>query len=271
MNSILLTIFNKENIIHDVLDGIFKNAIEKFEIIICLDACVDNTEKIVLDYLYNAKCKNLAHFNVLKANNLFETRCNNMCARASQGEYVIIVQDDCIIKEYGFDERILRPMRTFNDIFAVTGNCAHNWYFNENSKDIHIEPHGRDWADILLHKDHANRTTIKRDIFAIRDSANRGPLAINRKDLETLGYFSEEIFKQEFDDHILMYDAWVQLKKKVGFYMIDFESKPEWGGSREGTQTKPWALEANNINSRLLLSKHKGTMNKQSIENRELK
>jgi glycosyltransferase involved in cell wall biosynthesis len=213
MNSILLTIHNKEGLIVEVLDGIFKNAVEKFELIICLDGCTDKSEEIVLQYLYNSRCKNLVHFNVLRADNVFETRANNMCARASRGEYVIIIQDDCKILEYGFDERLLRPMRTWSDIFAVTGNCAHNWYFNENSKDIHTEPHGRDWADILMHKDYANRTTVKRDKFAIRDSCNRGPLAINRKDFETLGYFSEEIVKQDLDDHILMNDAFVKLGK----------------------------------------------------------
>ncbi len=271
MNSILLTIHNKENLIVDVLDGIFKNAVEKFEIIICLDGCIDKTSEIVLRYLYDTRCKNLVHFNVLRADNVFETRANNMCARTSRGEYVIIVQDDCIIRDYGFDERILRPMRTWDDIFAVTGRCAHNWQFNPNSKDINSQPHGREWCDILEHVNHANVSSIPRDVFAIRDSCNRGPLAINRKEFEEMGYFSEEIFLQDMDDHLLMNDAWVKLGKKVGYYGINFESKDEWGGTRENGQPKKWLLEANNLNSRIFYNRHKETIKRQTIENRILK
>ena len=42
-----------------------------------------------------------------------------------------------------------------------------------------------------MHTDHANSSTISRDVFAVRASVNRGPLMMNHEDLKTMGYFDE--------------------------------------------------------------------------------
>lgn len=273
MISINLTIHNKQDILLDVLNGIFNNTISKFEFIAVLDGCTDNSEKIVLDFLQNNKNKNLVHFNVLYADNVFETKANNIAAKASNGRYIVIVQDDCVITEYGWDERILRPFKYYRDVFAVSGNCAHNWKFNENRKDdLHFFPaEPKDWCDILIHHDHANKTTCSKDIFAIRQSVNRGPLAIDRFDLIKLGYFDEEFAPLENDDHDLMYRARYSLGKVCGYYGIDFVSKPEWGGTRnEQGQTKQWVYAANHKNARLLYHRHSDKMKTAIIENRNL-
>ena len=86
--------------------------------------------------------------------------------------------------------RMEKPFKAFDDVFAVTGNTAHNWVFNPNSVHLGMENNlDNCWCDILDHVDHASRTHIlPRDIFAARCTANRGPLMIDHSDLQKLNY-----------------------------------------------------------------------------------
>lgn len=268
MISINLTIHNKQNILQLVLEGIFKNCILPFEFIAVLDGCTDNSEEILTNFLVANAPKNLTGFNVLKADNVFETKANNMAARVSSGKYICIIQDDQIIDEYGFDARLIKPFEAFPDVFAVSGNCAHNWTLNVSST-------GRDaygWCDILNHIHHANKNSIPRDVFAVRDSCNRGPLVINAEDFKALGYFDENaIDKQDCDDHLLMYDAKKKLNKVVGYYGVEWYSRSEWGGTRdENGQPKQWHLDCQAANVKTLFERHKDVIHTHTIDNRFL-
>ena len=281
MNSINLTIHNKGFLIEKVLDGIFKNSVLPFELIIVLDGCEDDTETKVVEYLANNHCKVIRGFNILYANNVFETKANNMAFLASTGDFCIVVQDDCVIKEFAWDERLLRPFKEFHDVFAVSGNCAHNWEINPNSKDIanlhfsgfqKLLTPAKDWCDILNHIHHAKANNTPRDIFAVRDTVNRGPLAIKRQDLAEMGYLDEAFAPQDSDDHDLMYRMQKKLGKVCGFYGIEFESLPAWGGTRNPDgSTKQWMFSANHKNTRLLYERHREIMGRQRIENRILR
>ena len=107
------------------------------------------------------------------APNVFETKANNIGLREAVGDKVIIVQDDMIIKEFGWNMRMEKPFIAFDDVFAVTARTAHNWVKNPNS--IHYgmkEDLDNCWCDVVLHTDHAQRENTPRDIFAVRNSVN---------------------------------------------------------------------------------------------------
>jgi hypothetical protein len=42
------------------------------------------------------------------------------------------------------------------------------------------------WCDICIHTNHADKSNISRDVFAVRASVNRGPLMIDHEDLKKL-------------------------------------------------------------------------------------
>ena len=267
--SINLTVHNKESILHEVLRSIMHNTIGTYELIIMLDGCTDSSEKIAKgfqEYYSDKKIK------ILYADNVFETKANNIAAKASEGDYIIIIQDDMILKERAWNERLLKPFTKYSDVFAVTGNTAHNWELNPISKDLEndIVDNTR-WCDILNHVHHANKNTMPRDIFAVRDSLNRGPLAINRMDLQTLGYFDEVYVPLEMDDHDLCFRMHKKLGKCVGSYWIDYISEPKHGGTRdEFGNTKSWVFEAHHKNTRLFYERYKEDIKSQKIENRIL-
>ena len=269
MISINLTIHNKGFLIRRVLEAIKKNTIQDFEIVVVLDGCNDESEKEVSQFF---KENHFINNVILEAPNVFETKANNMAAKASSGDHIIIIQDDVIINETGWDQRILKPFKAFTDVFAVTGRCAHNWCFNPNSRHIH-EDFLRDdnWCDILNHIDHAQRGSIGRDVFAVRDSVNRSPLAINHADFETMGYFDEIFAPLDCDDHDLMYRMHKKLRKVCGCCWIEYISQDAWGGTRDQYgNPKDFMYRANHKNMRILWERHKDIMNVRQIENRKL-
>ena len=254
MLSVNLTVHNKGFLLQRVLDGIKENTVGPYELVIVLDGCTDESESIVDRFmLSNPSIKTKK----LYTPNVFETQANNLAAKNSDGDHIIIVQDDMIVKEPGWNIRMLKPIYTFGDVFAVTARMAHNWILNPQSKDIHVsEFHGNDWADILFHTDHADRRNIDRNTFAMRDSVNRGPLLLKHSVLQELNYFDESFSPQDMDDHDLCYRAF---KKgyKSGCYWIDFESQEVWGGTRENNRPKKWLLMSNFKNSKIVLSRHR--------------
>lgn len=273
MISINLTIHNKENILKEVLDGIFHNTVSKFELICVLDGCTDNSEKILLEYLYNNKNKNLIHFNVLYAPNVFETKANNLAMKASTQEYICIIQDDQIINSYAWDEKIMMPFKAFSDVFSVTGRASHNYYINENSRFLNSPTDDiGEWSDIVLPCDIADKTNSPKDTFQIRSTCNRGPLCINHQDLQKMNYLDEIYSPQDLCDHDLHYRMRKKLGKVCGFFEIGWWSKPEYGGTRdEKGNTKRWCFATNQKNSKILLERHKEAINNRIIETRILK
>lgn len=259
MHSIILTVHNKEWMIQQVLDGIVKFTEGDYELIVVLDGCVDKSFYMVEDYFYG---KNTKHI-IITTPDVFETKANNIGLKNAKGDYVIIVQDDMIIKEQGWNKRMQKPFDIFDDVFAVTSRTAHNWIFNPNSTHVHMKEHlDNCWSDIVIHTDHAEKNNIPRDIFAVRASVNRGPLMIDHNDLKKLNYLDEEFSPQDMDDHDLMYRMHKELGKVCGCYWIDFETKDEWGGTRIDGSPASWLLKSNQKNAKIFYSRHKDLLEK---------
>lgn len=268
--SLNLTIHNKGYLLPRVLENIRQYTSGSYELVMVLDGCTDDSQQIAETFCKeNPKIKS----KIIVADNVFETKANNLAAKESTGDHIIIIQDDMIIMEPFWNMRLLMPFKIYSDIFAVTGNTSHNWEINPNSIDVASEViHNDKWSDILNHVHHANRMNMPRDIFAIRDCVNRGPLAISKADLETMNYFDEAFAPLDMDDHDLCFRMHKKLGKEVGSLWIDWYSKPEHGGTRdEDGKTRPWAFEAQNKNTRLVYERHKDYISTQKVENRIIK
>ena len=269
MHSIILTVHNKGWLIEEVLDGICKNTTSSYELIVVLDGCTDNSEDITLTYLQSTKID----YKILYAPNVFETRANNIGMKMAQGDKIIIVQDDMIIRERDWNSRMEKPFLAFDDVFAVTSRTAHNWKLNPNSQHLGMKNNlDNCWCDIVDHIDHAGRKEgLDRETFAVRCSVNRGPLMINHQDLKTLNYLDENFSPQDMDDHDLMYRAYKELGKVVGCYWIDYQSEDSWGGTRVDGGPSSWLLKANHKNTKIFYERHQELINtRRIIDNRHL-
>lgn len=268
MISVNLTVHNKDLLLEDSLERIKKYTKSNYELVVVLDGCTDRSEQILDNWISN---NSQVKTKKLYADNVFETKSNNIAAKASEGDFIFIVQDDMLINEDGWDLRMLKPFQKFKDVFSVTSKTSHNWIFNQNSQHVGLEniPPGI-WSDVLIHVDHAHYQNTPRDVFEIRDSSNRGPLVINHEDLEKMGYFDEIFSPQEMDDHDLHYRMAKQLGKVTGIYWVDIICDPQWGGSRKNGHTVQWALDSCHKNQRIIYNRHSDVLNRRRKESRKL-
>lgn len=249
----LLTTHNKENLIELVTIGIVKNVSELTkQIIVVFDGCVDNTEKLTREILKNFKGK--VHY--VYTDDVFELKSNNAGLKVVESEFVILIQDDMIIREKDFDKRMLKPFNCFSDVFAVTSQTAHNNRIINNHLQV----------------DNASdrRLGTSRDIFAVREIANRGPLMYKTLDIESLGYFDEHLCPNSYDDHDISYKAYEKLGKVSGLYWIDYQSENHWGTGRQ--KNIDLHARAHSRNSKIIMDRYAHLLDGSiKNENRELK
>ena len=264
-HSLILTVHNKEWLIEKVVKGITDNTTGNYELIFVFDGCEDNSAGVALNAADGAGID----YKVLTAPNVFETKANNIGLKEATGDLAIIIQDDMVIEEKGWNRRMQKPFMKFDDVFAVTARTAHNYTFNPNSQHVNMqEDLDHCWCDILQSCDEADRTNTPRDTFAVRSTVNRGPLMIDLDELKKLNYLDEEYSPQDMDDHDLMYRAWKELKKVCGCYWIKMRSDTEWGGTRAasgGREPAPWLYKAQHKNSKIFYGRNKDVLDDRRI------
>ena len=123
--SIVIPVFNQELIIVDYLASIIRNCTTDCEIIILNDASKDDTLNLLKFFLLNIDSE-LGSF-VLKISlysfrkQVFETFCDVTGFNLSTGKFIIEIQADMKIKEYGFDSKLLKILKMNQDIFLLSG------------------------------------------------------------------------------------------------------------------------------------------------------
>jgi len=266
-HSIILTVHNKDWLLEQVLAGIINNTSGIYELILVLDGCSDNSQQVAERYLNSV---NKEH-KMLFTPDVFETKANNAGLRTATGDYCIIVQDDCVITDPEWNLRMQKPFAAFSDVHAVSGNCAHNYQINPNSRDVSLDYDPEDhWQDIIIDCDHAMNHNTARDKFYIRNTANRGPLMFDHQILEKLNYLDESFAPQDMDDHEFNHRAYQQLGKVCGFYGISFRSDNNWGGTRINGGTPAWLHKSNQKNTKIIYNRYKDIINLRHDETREL-
>lgn len=244
MISVIYTIHNKAELVPMVLSGIERGSVAIKELIIVLDGCTDNSEQKVRDH-YHDGLDPFYDLKILHADNVFETRANNMALKEVTQPYAVIIQDDCVLQENQWDKRLLLPFEFFN-VFAVSGRNAHNLSLTNNPEFPLDYPDCTGWGTELN----------DRRTFYIRQVVNRGPLMLFMDAVKELGYFNEEIYRQNGDDHLLCLDAYSELRYRCGNFVINFESRPEWGSTRR-PEAQGWINKCISHNQKLIVSKYK--------------
>ncbi len=219
---IVLTIYNQENLIDRVLRGVFRNTTTPFNLILVFDGCTDNTEKKAMKYIYKKKPKLLIQTIVKHAANVYETKANNIGFKNALTDFMITLQDDMVINEYGWERRLTYPLRKFSDVIAVTGRTAQDVGLIDNPSN----------QEYFINQVSRELKNLPRNVFAVRDSINRGPVAFNMKYLRDMNYLDEAYAPSDLDDADLCLRAWEKNKLRCGAYWIDYISRREWGKAR---------------------------------------
>jgi glycosyltransferase involved in cell wall biosynthesis len=122
--SIVVPLYNQEKQIANIIRNIFLNTSVTSEIILIDDASTDESLNVVLETLKNMdfNSSNVKDYTVISSKRtLFETKCDALGISNSRGLYILEIQADMLITEYGFDRKMLNIVQQNPDIFAVSG------------------------------------------------------------------------------------------------------------------------------------------------------
>lgn len=220
---IVISVYNQEKLIPRVLAGVISSTTTPFNLILVFDGCSDQSLSVSRTFIKENRTDLLRSLVILTADNVFETRANNIGFRAAKEDYVITVQDDVIIEEKGWERRLTYPLRAYDDVFAVTSRAALNMqYLAGDIVPRYVDCAGREfWS-------------LPRNTFAIRNALNRGPIAFRADILKQLGYLDEVFAPGQFDEADLVLRAQEQHNMRCGVFSIDYRSDIDWGKTRTG-------------------------------------
>ncbi len=259
MKTIVLTIHNKEWLLQRQLESLRATVIEPVEIVLMFDGCTDKSLQLFLQWKKeNGYWCDRHSIKVFEAPNVFETKANNIGFRNSTGDLIYVIQDDMLLSELNWMDRMAKPFQVWSDVFAVTARTAHNWVYNPKSVHQYMTANlDNCWCDVLNHTEHASKVNTPRNVFSVRDSANRGPLVLDHDSLRKLNYLDETFSPQDMDDHDLCYRAYKELGKVSGCFWIGCVSHDAWGGTRVNGSPASWLLQANHKNVKTVWQRHK--------------
>jgi glycosyltransferase involved in cell wall biosynthesis len=228
--SVCMSIYNQEKIIDKILYNILYNASKNVkELILCVDGCTDATLSIVRKFLLHLEnIDSSINYNLLMADDIWETKANNLTFKNATCDYIISIQDDMLIQEPDFDQRMLKPFKALNNILGVTARNAQDETI-ENNRLKYLNLAGKD-------------TNLARNIFAVRDCIIRGPIMFDHQKLKSLNYFDEYFAPAYADDKEISLRAYKENGWLVGAYRMDYYSPDHWGKSRNWTweQNEYW-------------------------------
>ena len=239
--SIVLTIHNKEFLVDRVLRSILTLTTGDYELVIVFDGCSDKSEEKSLRILKQFPS---LKYKIIHTPDVHETKANNAGMRICTGDYLVIVQDDMIVNEHGWNERLSKPLKIFSDVYACSAYCSHNLRLDKG-KIVN--------TDLCYAED--------RNIFAIKDISPRGPLILKHQIVSELGYLDESFSPCLMDDHDLHARAFKQKGMLCGCYQTKYISKFEWGGTHQsskvnGNSFKDIIYKAKEKNSVIMKRKH---------------
>jgi glycosyltransferase involved in cell wall biosynthesis len=254
MISVLMSIFNKENILSTILSSMFENTSTAVtEYIFVLDGCTDSSEKILLDFSKNNAGKSIKIF---KTNDVFELRSNNRGLRECSNEYCIIIQDDMQIMEPNWDCKMLRAISHFDDVWAVTGRTALNIsprYPAEVWADKCEGPVGHNYSESAF-------DNLERNKIYIRQIVNRGPLMVKMNVIREMGFFDESLPGViGCDDADLCFRTFKKTGLKCGSYPIAYYSPLHWGATRSGPNSS-FCVSQENLNLEEVVKRHRSVI-----------
>lgn len=126
--SLVMPLFNQEEIIIDVLTKIINSVKSSFELIIINDCSTDSTlERIVAFASGDFKNSSLSKLEIYSSDYpRFETFCDHFGFSRASGKFLLEIQADMFVDDPGFDVRMIQAFNKYEDIFALSGRGTHD-------------------------------------------------------------------------------------------------------------------------------------------------
>jgi glycosyltransferase involved in cell wall biosynthesis len=228
--SVVMPVHDQEDIIVSNIKSIIANTVGTFELLMVFDGCTDATEYFALEYFRSRDWKLKANIKriclIHQKTSIFETACDNMLFRLSNGKYIVEIQADMQVKTYGYNFILSKPMRVWTDVIAVSGKAAHRFFKWLNGNGV-----GRIYLNEINNP--LKLTYDDMNTFFEWETVNRGPLLFDSQKLRDMGYLDEQNFVLGNDDHDLMARAWTEKQWRCGYMPVEVYMPMERGTMRK--------------------------------------
>jgi glycosyltransferase involved in cell wall biosynthesis len=251
----IIPIFNKEDVLPLTLEGIDRCASQSSRIYTIIDGCTDRSEQVVDEFIKRTKR------DVVKIHmpNVHMLRSVNAALAQVEHGFSIVMQDDIVIEDIEFEEKISTLYRNMGKRLGVVSlrlaaNVAPTPLFHRlrmNSIFPMIEE-----IDFIMSPDDTQSYIMGNyGCFYPRMDAINGPNVIPWSVRQKIGIFDEALAPYGYDDPEYCLRA-----MKAGFinglFPLKYRSDIEWGGTR---RSKKFLEEVRRIhcrNRKYVWSKH---------------
>lgn len=140
--SVCIPTYNRANYLKESIESVLNQTFQDFELIVCDNASVDNTEEIILSFkdpriVYHRNIENIGPFGNI-----------NLCLKLAQCEYITIFHDDDIM----LPENLIQKVSFLEENPDISLVCSDVYIIDENGKII-----GTHWDKRI---DHNKLTTV---------------------------------------------------------------------------------------------------------------
>ncbi len=177
-------IHNKSHMIDEIINGLIENIKIPTNYIFIFDGCTDNSEEIFDQLSINLK----GNIRKIHTDNLFQLRTNNILMKEFDTDYLIIFQDDMVLKDVNFLDNIIKIHDVYKEELGLIG-CRDGFNGIEN---------GNNYIDMISSKFSGGSSInpiggkiISSGEFFERNILNIGPIIFHRKLIDLVGYFDE--------------------------------------------------------------------------------
>jgi len=234
--SLVIPVHNQADIMARTLDSVTRNVSGLHEIIIVADYCTDRTHAVCVEALeiISVRREICQAIIISQDTPVFETTCDNIGFCIAQGEFIIEIQADMQLNDFGFDQRLVSALKNYGDLLGVSGRCTHR--FNS------IQGVGKLGERI----EQPLSQNIDRSKLYMYGTCNRGPLALRKSMLRQLNYLDEKNYYLLDSEHDLFARAFHNFGWRCGYVPTEVISILSDGTTRKRLQ--PEEMESANIN-----------------------
>jgi hypothetical protein len=242
----IITIHNKEDLIHDVLVSVQRCCGPNSKIFAVLDGCTDNTEAILDRFTQQYQGVPLVK---LYAPDVHEILSINTGLRAAPQEgdgYNIILQDDVILQDNDIESKISRLYKWGEGTLGfVSFRMGAN--FAPDARSSATPTPFTDFIESAYGQGCHDAEILLPGRFAYRTVPIKSPICVPAKVVGDVGLMNENLAPYMHDDTDLAIRT-TQAGYLNGVFALPFQSDVKWGGTRTNPHSELPKISARNMN-----------------------
>lgn len=251
----IIPIFNKQDLILEVLEGICSINKNPAKIITVIDGCTDQTEKRIDQFAKHSPVEIVKVFE----KNVHMLRSINSGMSLVNSGHLVLMQDDIVLKDQQFEQLILETIDNYaNRIGVISCRYGSDIGYTSIKDSIRKKVIGRMITEENFIKnkcDHADHPEAEHHIFTPKMNAINGPNVITDRLFSRIGALDANLAPFGYDDPEYCIRS-LMSGFINGILPVDYVSDLHWGGTRRSQKFANIVSKIHKRNRRYIYKKH---------------